>query len=117
MNVHIEEDTPSTVYVNREVVRLLFSYLLRYRRYLFWALLFVSIITATNIAAAAAAEYVELITVRQHLPERFLDRIGVRRDDRQISRVFFLHEVADPCHYRLAHGHCLYREQTIRAGQ
>jgi ATP-binding cassette subfamily B multidrug efflux pump len=58
MNVHIEEDTPSTVYVNREVVRLLFSYLLRYRRYLFWALLFVSIITATKLMVPFASGWV-----------------------------------------------------------
>jgi ATP-binding cassette, subfamily B, multidrug efflux pump len=58
MNAHMEEDTPSTVYLNREVVRLLFSYLLRYRTFLFWALLFVSIITATKLMVPFASGWV-----------------------------------------------------------
>ncbi|MBN1129914.1 MAG: ABC transporter ATP-binding protein [Chitinispirillaceae bacterium] len=55
MTTHFEEETPSANYLNREVVRLLFSYLLRYRRYLFWALLIVSVITATKLVVPFAS--------------------------------------------------------------
>jgi ATP-binding cassette subfamily B multidrug efflux pump len=58
MNTHIEEDTPSATYLNREVVRLLFTYLVRYRSYLFWALFFVSIITATKLMVPFASGWV-----------------------------------------------------------
>jgi ATP-binding cassette subfamily B multidrug efflux pump len=58
MNTPIEEDTPSATYLNREVVRLLFTYLLRYRSYLFWALFFVSIITATKLMVPFASGWV-----------------------------------------------------------
>jgi ATP-binding cassette subfamily B multidrug efflux pump len=50
MTEHIEEDTPTNgALLNREVMKLLFSYLLRYRRYLFMAFLFVAFITGSRL--------------------------------------------------------------------
>ncbi|MBN1131025.1 MAG: hypothetical protein JXA71_18700, partial [Chitinispirillaceae bacterium] len=55
MSTYFEEDSPSATILNFEVVRLLFSYLLRYRSYLFWALLIVSVITATKLVVPFAS--------------------------------------------------------------
>ena len=49
MTTHYEEDTPSANLVNREVVRLLATYLLRYKRYLLHAGIFVIFITAARL--------------------------------------------------------------------
>ncbi len=46
---HFEEDAPSVNLLNIEVARLLFSYLLRYRRHLFNAIVLVAFITAARL--------------------------------------------------------------------
>jgi ATP-binding cassette, subfamily B, multidrug efflux pump len=49
MTTHFEEDSPSVNLLNREVIRLLFSYLFRYRRHLAVAVVFVAIITGARL--------------------------------------------------------------------
>ena len=49
MSMHLEEDTPPVKFLNREVIGLLASYLLRYRRHLMHAAVFVVFITAARL--------------------------------------------------------------------
>lgn len=59
MTAHFEEDVPSSAtLLNREVVRLLFSYLLRYRRYLLIAIIFVALITGVRLLVPFISGYV-----------------------------------------------------------
>jgi ATP-binding cassette, subfamily B, multidrug efflux pump len=60
MTTHFEEDLQpsSTALLNREVVRLLFSYLLRYRRHLLVAVVFVGFITGARLLVPFISGYV-----------------------------------------------------------
>ena len=57
MSDYFEDDAPPADLLNRDVVRLLFSYLFRYRRYLFLSLFYVAFITGTRLLVPYLSGY------------------------------------------------------------